>query len=1107
LSNGNYLVLSTFWNGNQGAVTWGNGSTGTTGTISAANSLVGVTNNGFLKVIPLINGNYVVVNPSWNGQRGAVTWGNGTTGISGTVSEANSLVGNPGDQVGGGRNANNSQIGAVIALSNGNYVVASGAWNGSRGAVTWGNGTTGISGTVTEANSLVGSNSGDEVGGYFGTALTPLSNGNYVVDSPNWNGRRGAVTWENGSTAVTGIVSEANSLVGSSTGDQVGSSLFGIGVVPLSNGNYLVESPSWNDGRGAVTWGNGSTGISGTVSAANSLVGSSPGDRVPFSESDADNIKILSNGNYLVYSADWKAHTGAVTWGNGDTGVSGVISEANSLVGSSPNDSVGLGGFTILSNGNYLVGSLDWNGMRGAVTWGNGSTGVSGTISAANSLVGSKPLDEVGYYGVTPLSNGNYVASNPAWNGSRGAATWGNGSTGVSGIISDANSLVGSSLGDRVGDGGVVPLSNGNYVVASPGWNGNRGAATWGNGSTGITGTISAANSLVGSNPFDTVGRVTALSNGTYVVGSSWNDNRGALTWGNGNTGISGTISLANSLVGSNPGDMLGVTGTGQSLIIPLSSGNYIVPSHFWNNSRGAVTFVNGTTGQTLDGMNVIRAQNSLLGQVPNAGLRDVVLDPSAQSFLAPFGSGGSGRITVGLTDPNELSYARAQAQTMSVTPDFLTGTLNTGTAVVLQASNDITINSPIIVSAGGQGGALTLQAGRSIILKASITTDSGDLTLIANDQLANGVIDAQRDPGNAAITMAPGTSLNTGSGALTVALRDGAGLTHPDSGAITLQSVLAGSVSVVNNGPSAGSDVDLRSVTTSGVQNYADPNGITRVSGNLTAANPITFNDSVVLSDGVSVDAGFGSVNFAGNGVQRLQSGVGASLGYVLHNGTGTLQLSSGLTVRGRFTNESGIFDANNQPVTVAGLTTVAGGTYLTGTAPESLDGGLVILAGVFTSSTGPMSVSGGIILTGGHTSFGVLSGVGAVDTLTTLGGTLAPGGASPGVLSVTSALVLHPETTVSILLDGTAPGTGYAQLQAGGLIALGGSTLSLGFGFVPPLQSTFEIVTNNGSTPISGTFNGLTEGAVFTQGGYQFQITYQGGTGGDSVVLTRLA
>jgi hypothetical protein len=59
---------------------------------------------------------------------------------------------------------------------------------------------------------------------------------------------------------------------------------------------------------------------------------------------------------------------------------------------------------------------------------------------------------------------------------------------------------------------------------------------------------------------------------------------------------------------------------------------------------------------------------------------------------------------------------------------------------------------------------------------------------------------------------------------------------------------------------------------------------------------------------------------------------------------------------------------------------------------------------------------------------------------------------------------------------------------------------------GFEPPVGSAFEIVTNTGTGPTAGTFNGLDEGTVFTQGGYQFQITYHGGTGGSSVVLTRL-
>src|SRR5260370_6846288 len=118
----------------------------------------------------------------------------------------------------------------------------------------------------------------------------------------------------------------------------------------------------------------------------------------------------------------------------------------------------------------------------------------------------------------------------------------------------------------------------------------------------------------------------------------------------------------------------------------------------------------------------------------------------------------------------------------------MLTRTLNSGGAVILQASNDITINSAITVSAGGSGGALTLQAGRSILINANITTDNGALTLIANDTLADGVADAQRDPGNAFITMAGGTVLDTGTGPLDIELRDAPRFTHNTHRAIHAQ-------------------------------------------------------------------------------------------------------------------------------------------------------------------------------------------------------------------------------------------------------------------------------------------------------------------------------
>jgi hypothetical protein len=727
LSNGNFVVDDPSWNGGQfngeGAVTWGSGTTGITGNVSAGNSLVGSAPGdlvGSSGVTALANGNYVVDSPDWNGGNnnglGAVTWGNGATGITGTISAGNSLVGSaPGDVVGST---------AVRALSNGNYVVASPNWNGNRGAATWASGTAGLAGTISSSNSLVGSAPGDVVGdglGNTGNGVTALSNGNYVVGSPGWNGGQGAATWGDGTTGITGTISAGNSLVGSAT-DLIG----GI-VYALNNGNYVVCSPEWSLTKGAATWGNGTTGITGVVSASNSLVGSSNVDQV------GAEVTVLSNGNYVVDSEEWNDGRGAATWGNGTTGITGIVSASNSLVGSSYDDLVGL--FVIpLSNGNYVVDSSYWNGgisSYGAVTWGNGTTGITGTVSASNSLVGSAANDQVGAGGVTALSNGNYVVASPFWNGgmlkSLGAATWGNGSTGITGTISASNSLVGSSPGDAVG-GLVTALSNGNYVVLSPNWNQQRGATTWGNGTTGITGTIAASNSLIGSSGGDRVGSgITALSNGNYVVASpSWNNRRGAATWGNGTTGITGTLSASNSLVGSAAGDQVGNT------VTALSNGNYVVASPSWNGNRGAATWADGTSGTTLDGLNTIDAQNSITGTVANAGLGSIQPGTLPGSFLASFVTDNGGLVTAGLLDPNRFTTALAQGQTITITPAFLAHTLDAGTAVTLRASNTLTISSPITVSAHGHGGALTLQDA-TLLLDAGISTDGGALTLGGN--------------------------------------------------------------------------------------------------------------------------------------------------------------------------------------------------------------------------------------------------------------------------------------------------------------------------------------------------------------------------------------
>ena len=60
-----------------------------------------------------------------------------------------------------------------------------------------------------------------------------------------------------------------STLTGSTADDEVGSN----GVVTLEGGNYVVISSDWDNGAatnaGAVTFGNGTSGVSGAVSDQN----------------------------------------------------------------------------------------------------------------------------------------------------------------------------------------------------------------------------------------------------------------------------------------------------------------------------------------------------------------------------------------------------------------------------------------------------------------------------------------------------------------------------------------------------------------------------------------------------------------------------------------------------------------------------------------------------------------------------------------------------------------------------------------------------------------------------------------------------------------------
>ncbi len=512
LNSGAVVVVSQFWdNGaatDAGAVTLVTSLSGMTGTISSSNSLVGTHTDdavGF-NVVTLSNGNLLVVSKFWNGNRGAVTWMSGTTGLTGDVSSTNSLVG----QV-----ANDNVGSNVRALTNGNYVESSPDCDiggiVDAGAATFGNGTFGVTGNPSSANSLVGGTTSDRVG----ISLVALSNGNYVVGTPDWDdpalvvANVGAVTWCSGSTGRTGLVTAADSLIGSTANDQVGGSVFAL----TGNGNYIVGSPNWDNGAitnaGAVTWGNGATGTTGVVSASNSLVGSTASDGLGGFAGGSALVR-LTNGNYVVASPNWDdgaiSNVGAATWCDGSTGRTGTISSSNSLIGSTSGDA--FGSITVaLSNGNFVTMSQVWDDGAvanvGAAAWGNGSTGTSGVVSSANALTGSTANDRVGS-NIFGLGNGSYVVCAPLWdNGTAanaGAATWCDGAIGRTGVVSPANSLVGSTANDGISAAGVFVFSDSNFALREAAWdngtNVDEGIVFLGNGSSGSFGPLSTASGI-----------------------------------------------------------------------------------------------------------------------------------------------------------------------------------------------------------------------------------------------------------------------------------------------------------------------------------------------------------------------------------------------------------------------------------------------------------------------------------------------------------------------------------------------------------------------------------------------------------------------------------
>ncbi len=120
---------------------------------------------------------------------------------------------------------------------------------------------------------------------------------------------------------------------------------------------------------------------------------------------------------------------------------------------------------------------------------------------------------------------------------------------------------------------------------------------------------------------------------------------------------------------------------------------------------------------------------------------------------------------------------------------------------VLLQADNDITVNAAIAGLTPAK--TLTMEAGRSILINADVSTTDAAITLVANSPAAQS---ANRDPGLGGITMASATTLGAGTGKVT--LQVGPGLAPGTGGSIVVENITAADVELQQNADTPGASI-----------------------------------------------------------------------------------------------------------------------------------------------------------------------------------------------------------------------------------------------------------------------------------------------------------
>ncbi|MGZ4708564.1 MAG: Calx-beta domain-containing protein, partial [Acidimicrobiales bacterium] len=275
---------------------------------------------------------------------------------------------------------------------------------------------------------------------------------------------------------------------------------------------------------------------------------------------------------------------------------------------------------------------------------------------------------------------------------------------------------------------------------------------------------------------------------------------------------------------------------------------------------------------------------------------------------------------------------------------------------------------------------------------------------------------------------------------------------------------------------------------------------GYINVCGGATLQNSGTFTlDSINgfdIGNNYNCTGTPGSLANTSTGVLTATAANGATIGEPLHN-AGTISVAAGGSLAaGALDNVSGT-DLVGGTYLLAGILRVNGAHILTNKANITLtgtgalsDGSVDALVDLATNAAGAtLTLQGGrtLTLSGPLANAGTLGGSGTVvSSLVTNSGTVKPGGAATGILTITGAYTQTAAGALAVDINGTTVGTGFDRLAVSGTATLNGA-LNVASPFTPGLGNNFLVLTAGTRTGSFSTTTGLSPG-----GGFSYTLSY---------------